>query len=529
MHGERTCWTMWALVGATALGVGCKSEEQRWATGAEESGDATSVAYAPAYAGKPARRDYEGEPGEAALPPDPDEGTEDYTDYGARPFVETGRDTLSTFSVDVDTGSYTITRRKLREGLLPPAASVRVEEFVNYFRQKYGSPSEGPFAVVSEAAPSPFRQERIVLRVGLQGRRLDALTRKRANLVFLVDTSGSMQSPDKIGLVKESLKLLVQSLRADDRVSICTYAGHVELVLPPTQATDRRRILQALDRLSAGGSTAMSSGIDLAYELASREAESGSNTRVIVCSDGDANVGPSSHHEILRTIEGYRDRGITLGTVGFGMGNYKDTMMEQLANKGNGSYAYVDGLSEARRLFCEELVQNLEVIARDVKIQVAFDPERVRRYRLIGYENRAIHDDDFRDDKVDAGEVGAGHTVTALYEVDLVSGSDGPLGELRLRWKDGEPRQGLPDAAHEQAFSLTAHVHPEFAAASQRFRFTACVAEFAEILRRSQHTGTPLRALLPLLEDALDPGFDDREHELLELVERAEVLLPRGT
>jgi Ca-activated chloride channel homolog len=454
--------------------------------------------------------------------------SEQFTDYGVRPFVDAAEDNLSTFSIDVDTGSYTISRRLLREGRLPPASSVRVEEFVNFFRQHYAGPKEGAFALHSEAAASPFRAGRVLLRVGLQGRRLDHRTRKPANLVFLIDTSGSMQSRDKIGLLKRSLSVLVENLSPQDRVSICTYAGSVRKILDPTSAAERGTILRALSRLRAGGSTAMASGIDLAYRLARAQAGPGVTTRVIVCSDGDANVGATSHEEILKLIHARREAGITLGTVGFGMGNYKDTMMEQLANRGNGSYAYVDSIEEANRIFGEELVSNLETIARDVKLQVAFDPARVRRYRLLGYENRAIHDDDFRRDEVDAGEVGAGHSVTALYELELVEGSAGPLGEVRLRHKPGQRLSVADERATEARFALSSEVASRFTKASQRFRFVSCVAEFAEVLRKSPHTRTGLRELAELTEASLDSKHDDREHEFLRMIQRAAFLAGRS-
>ena len=446
----------------------------------------------------------------ARLESAPERSDEGYREYGQRPFVDARRDNLSTFSIDVDTGSYTLARRKLREGLLPPPSAVRVEEFVNYFNQRYPDPAPGEvFRVCSEAAASPFRPGKTILRVGLQGRRLDALERRPANLVFLIDTSGSMQSPDKLGLLKQSLALLVENLRPEDRVAICTYAGSVRKVLDPTPASERGVILRALSRLRAGGSTAMASGIELAYGLAARGARPGVSTRVFVCSDGDANVGPTSHEEILRSIAAQRAQGITLGTIGFGMGNYKDELMEQLADRGDGSYAYVDSLEEARRLFEEELVSNLEVIARDVKLQVAFDPARVRRYRLVGYENRAILDEDFRRDAVDAGEVGAGHSVTAIYELELVPESRGALGEVRLRYKPGQGGPRATEEAVERRAALSAAAGP-FQSASQRFRFTACVAEFAEVLRRSPSAETPLAELCPRVEAALDPRHDAR-------------------
>ncbi len=449
--------------------------------------------------------------------------SEAYTDHGTRPFVETSRDRLSTFSIDVDTGSYTIARRKLNEGRLPPAAAVRVEEFVNYFRQDYASPTDGTFAIRSDAAASPFRAGKTILRVGLQGRRVADAERKPANLVFLVDVSGSMHSRDKLGLVKQSLVLLTRSLGPNDRVSLCTYAGRVALILPPTPASKQLRILAALRSLEAGGSTGMASGIDMAYELAARQARPGTNTRVIVCSDGDANVGPRTHGEILKLIASRRKQGIFLNTVGFGMGNYKDTMMEQLADQGDGIYSYVDTLSEARRLFCEELTSSIETIARDVKLQVVFNPERVTRYRLIGYENRAIRDRDFRNDAVDAGEIGAGHTVTALYELELAPGSEGPIGEVNLRFK-GSERNGWADAASEETYSLTAAVSPSFAEGSKSLRFIACVAEFAEILRQSRHSATDLETLADWLEGARSLT-DERELEFRNLVRRAATLV----
>jgi len=446
---------------------------------------------------------------------EPTANSEDYTDYGVRGFVDPVQDPHSTFSVDVDTGSYTIARRKLREGMLPPPAAVRVEEFVNYFRQGYPDPAPGEaFGITAQAMPSPWRPGKTLLRVGLQTKRIDHSQRKPANLVFLVDVSGSMSSPDKLGLIKQSLGILTRSLRPDDTVAISTYAGSVETVLAPTPVAEREEILDALDDLEAGGSTAMGSGIALAYSLASERAGPGANTRVIVCSDGDANVGATHHDQLLETIRGYRGKGITLGTVGFGMGNYRDTLMEQLADAGDGSYAYVDGLSEARRLFSEDLISSLELVARDAKIQVEFDPARVARYRLIGYENRAILDQDFRNQRVDAGEVGAGHAVTALYELELHDAL-GDLGVVRVRY---QPPEGGEAIEQEQPIpgELLA---PE--TAPKRLHFVAAVAEFAERLRNSPHVETPWPTLLAACESSLSSPSDAREHELLDLVRRA--------
>lgn len=453
-------------------------------------------------------------------PPEPRTG-EEYIDYGVRPFVDAASDPLSTFSVDVDTGSYTITRRKLREGALPPPAAVRAEEFVNYLRPGVPAPLAAAFAVHTELSPSPLRPERALLRVVLQARR--PADRPPCNLVFLVDTSGSMRSPDKLPLLQRSLALLTEALRPDDRVAVCTYAGDTRVVLAPTPASEREAIMGALRGLTASGSTAMGSGIELAYGLAARMARPGTSTRVFVCSDGDANVGPTSHEQILALIERQRRAGITLGTVGFGMGNYRDGLMEQLADHGDGSYAYVDSEAEAQRLFQEDLTSSLQLIARDAKVQVAFDAARVARYRLIGYENRALLDEQFRDDSVDAGEVGAGHAVTAFYELELVPGSQGALGEVRLRWREAEP---LPEdtGAQELVTPLPAALAPSFAETSPGFRVQACAAELAEILRHSPHVASRPDDLLPLLEAALERGSDERDHELLELTRRAAAL-----
>lgn len=513
-----------ALSAATA--IGCGSSPWKGADGCAEApmapqdrGGATV-----AYRAAPAKTEYY----ESKIADPEPRSSEQYTDYGVRSWVDAAKDARSTFSIDVDTGAYTVVRSKLRSGTLPPTAAVRVEELVNYFRQDYPDPKTGPFAVLSEAASSPFRPGKVILRVGLQGKRIDPAKRKRANLVFLVDTSGSMSAPNKLGLVKQSLRVLVGSLRADDRVAICTYAGSVQTILEPTPASDKRAILGALSRLRSGGGTAMGSGVALAYSLAARMAQPGTLSKVFVCSDGDANIGPMSHHQILETIARHKERGIFLGTVGYGMGNYKDTMMEQLADRGEGNYAYVDSLQEAERLFGEDVTASLTVLARDVKLQVAFDATRVARYRLLGYENRAILDQDFRNDHVDAGEIGAGHTVTALYELDLVTDSSGPLGTVSLRYKAAErPAKGEPDVASEETFGLTGAVSA-FGQASQRFRFTACVGEFAEVLRKSPHVQTRLPNLVGQLEGALDKKHDDREHDLLGLVKQAALLITRS-
>jgi Ca-activated chloride channel family protein len=444
--------------------------------------------------------------------------TEDYAHHDVNRMTLVADDRLSTFAVDVDTASYAIVRRKILEGQAVPADAVRVEEFLNYFRYAYEGPGdERPFAVHTEAAPSPFTPGRHVLRVAVKGRDVAPAQRKRANLVFLVDVSGSMSSPDKLPLAQRSLRILVDNLNPGDTVALVTYAGATRVLLPPTGIEDKAKIHAAIDELSAGGSTAMGSGIELAYRLAARRLSDDTVSRVIVLSDGDANVGRTTHEEILATIRGHVREGVTLSTVGFGMGNYKDRLMEQLANKGNGNAYYIDGISQAKRVFQEQLGGTLEVIAQDVKVQVEMHPAAISAYRLVGYENRDLADRDFRDDRVDAGEIGAGHSVTALYEVELAPGSHGPLATVRLRAK--KPR-GAEAAEHAVEVGRD-RLRASFAEASPDLRFATAVMGFAEILRRSPYAdGWKLEDVRAVARAATPPGNAERE-ELLELVGRA--------
>lgn len=449
---------------------------------------------------------------------------EDYTKYSINKMTLTKEDNLSTFSIDVDTGSYTIARRKLNEGYLPPAQSVRVEEFINYFQYKYPQPATNhPFSVTMEASASPFNQGRHLLRVGIKGRTVEADQRPTSHLTFLVDTSGSMQSPDKIGLVKDSLRVLVENLRPTDTVAISTYAGGVKLVLPPTQATHKDLILKSLYQLEAGGGTAMASGIELAYQQALfqlQQGKKGDINRVIICSDGDANIGNTNPTEILKLIEGYVKQNITVSTIGFGMGNYKDSMMEQFANKGNGNYFYIDNIQEAKKVFSERLTSNLQVIAKDVKIQVEFDPATVAKYRLVGYENRDIADKDFRNDKVDAGEIGPGHTVTALYELELQPQCTNNLATVRLRYKAPEG-----EVAKEVATNFESNrVQQTFNKTSEDFRFTVAVAAFAEVLRGSKEARAwSLNTIANMVRES-NSGKAEERQEFLSLINKAQQL-----
>jgi len=443
---------------------------------------------------------------------------ESYQNYGTNKFTDPSQDKFSTFSIDVDTGSYTIARRKLNEGGLPPSDAVRVEEFINYFKYSYPSPKTAPFAVNLEAAPSPFsaKPNMFVMRVGVQAKKIDEASRKPIHLTFLVDVSGSMNSADKLSLAQRSMAFLVDNLREQDTVAIATYAGRVSQILPPTHASDREEILGAIEKLRSGGSTGMSDGLEAAYQLAAQTIEKDEVSRVIVLSDGDANVGATSHDKILSRIKGYVAKGVTLSTIGFGMGNYKDTMMEQLANKGNGNYYYIDDFKEAQRIFGEQLDGTLQVVAKDVKIQVEFDPDEVVAYRLIGYENRDIADKDFRNDKVDAGEIGAGHTVTALYEVELRTSEPTEFAKIRLRHK-----MPTEDVAKEATFPIqVATFRKTVGDASGDFQFAVAVAGFAEILRRSTYAEN---LTYDLILEVAKPGVgkDPRRKEFLGLVKKA--------
>ncbi|MEW5742755.1 MAG: von Willebrand factor type A domain-containing protein [Myxococcota bacterium] len=451
-------------------------------------------------------------------------GSEDYGEAKLNPWTLTERDHLSTFAVDVDTASYTLGRRKLLSGELPPAASVRVEEWLNYFRYRYPQPEKGQALTVQlDAAPSPFTAGKHLLRVGVQGRSLDLSERKAAHLTFLVDVSGSMQGADRLPLAKRALRLLVDQLHDGDTVALVTYAGNVRVVLPHTGMEQKAKIHQAIEDLSAGGSTAMGSGIELAYQQALKVLDGKSISRVIILSDGDANVGKTSHEEILETIEGHVKEGVTVTTVGFGMGNYKSVLMEQFADKGNGNHFYVDSLMAARRIFVEQLGGTLQVIAQDVKLQVDFDARQVNAYRLIGYENRDIADRDFRNDKVDAGEIGSGHTVTALYEVDLKEGAGAGLVTVRLRAK--EPRG---TTASEKAFVFPqAALAARFEDASVDLRFATAVMAAAEIFRGSPDAAEwSYGDVMRIARDATPPGNAERQ-EFLSLLEHAQSLAGR--
>jgi len=422
-----------------------------------------------------------------------------FKDYGTNPMVDTRDDHLSTFALDVDTGSYTISRNYIRNGSLPPADAVRVEEFVNYFGQGYSYPSERQaFNISLDGAPSPFTEtERYqMLRIGIQGYDVPKSERKDASLTFVIDVSGSMNRENRLELVKESLALLVAQLDERDRVSIVVYGSEARVVLEPTPGDDRRTIQRAIDRLSPEGATNAEAGLRLGYQMADEAFNRNGINRVILCSDGVANVGDTDHESIWDQVKRYAGKEITLATIGFGMGNYNDVLMEQLADNGNGFYAYVDDIEEARRLFVDRLTSTLQTIALDAKAQVDFNPDVVARYRLVGYENRDIADEDFRDDSVDAGEIGAGHSVTALYEIKLHPDVTGRIATVQLRWQDPDTRR-----VTEISETLdTRDLAERFEDADPYFQWAVIVAEYAEILRDSYWAGES--SLDEVLEEA---------------------------
>ncbi len=372
------------------------------------------------------------------VPTDP--GREQYDGEEVSPVRLTSAEPVSTFSVDVDTGAYANARRFLTQGQMPPRAAVRTEEMINYFRYDYAKPAgrSQPFSVNTDIARTPWNEDTYLMRIGLRGYDLPREDRPPANLVFLMDVSGSMGQPDKLPLVKTALAGLAGELSPQDRVSIVVYAGAAGMVLEPTN--DTKKIRRALDELSAGGSTAGGAGLKLAYNIAEDSFIKGGVNRVILATDGDFNVGVSSQDALIELIEEKRDSGITLTTLGFGQGNYNEAMMEQVANHGNGNYAYIDSALEAKKVLGEEMSSTLFTIAKDVKIQVEFNPAVVSRYRLVGYENRALREEDFNNDAVDAGDIGAGHQVTAIYEI-VPAGTKGWIAPRRYEDKPSQTAQ----------------------------------------------------------------------------------------
>jgi Ca-activated chloride channel homolog len=422
--------------------------------------------------------------------------------------VEAARDSLSTFAIDVDRASYTYGLQSLRGGMLPQPASVRVEEWVNAFPSSLPDAKELPYAVHTSLARAPFDAGKVLLKVSLQGKRIPNAARKPADLVWLVDVSGSMSGEARLGLAQESMRIMLEGLREQDTVAIVTYAGAVRDVLPPTHGNQKARIRSAIDALTSGGGTAMGDGMKVAYQHAVSRVRGGAVSRVMVFSDGDANIGYLGHQQILEQIAAHVKEGVMLTTIGFGMGNYRASDMEQLADKGNGQSLYIDTRDEAQRVFGPEgLAGTLETIAKDVKVQVAFDAKKVKSYRLVGYENRDVADQDFRNDAVDGGEIGAGHAVTALYELE-VTGDDGELAVATVR---GQRLDGK--GAFEVASKVVKHGKlPGLADAEVEMRFASAVALSADQVRTSSPDAEKLVQLTRIAAGATEGRLERAEY-----------------
>lgn len=469
---------------------------------------------------------------------------EGYSFNEENPFQKASDHPLSTFSIDVDAASYSNVRRILNESRLPPADAVRIEEFINYFHYEYPEPQgEHPFSITTELAACPWSPAHKLVRVGIKGQSIAKENLPPNNLVFLIDSSGSMMSNDKMPLLKKGLRLLVEQLRKEDRISIVTYAGSAGLVLPPTSGAKKEVILQALDQLEAGGSTAGGAGIQLAYKVAADTFLKKGNNRVILATDGDFNVGVTSDGELTRLIEEKREHGVFLTVLGFGTGNVQDSKMEQLADKGNGNYAYIDDIMEAQKVLVKEMGATLLTIAKDVKIQVEFNPARVSSYKLIGYENRMLRAEDFNNDKKDAGELGAGGTVTALYEVVPVGVADDTLPTVDpLKYQ--KPAAAAPEASDSKELLTVkfrykkpkenesrlivrplADENREWSQASPDFKFAASAAGFGMMLRGSKTKGDlTYEKVRAMAKDGLGKDEDGYRAEMIRLIDKANLI-----
>ena len=542
---------LFALISSTAL-VGCHRAATRPSEAEAAAADAAAIVVtgsrapraealmmaAPPAPPAPAKSLYV-----ASTPPAQTANTEQYEAREDNPIHRAAEQPVSTFSVDVDTGSYSNVRRMLNDGMRPPTDAVRAEEFINYFHYGHPAPTHAgtPFRVTTELAPAPWNAKRQLLMIGIKGYEVPAAKLPPANLVLLIDTSGSMDAPDKLPLLKRSLALLVRQLRPQDRVSIVVYAGSAGLVLPPTPGDRQGEILAALARLEAGGSTNGGEGIQLAYAMAKQAYVPGGVNRVLLATDGDFNVGVVDRRALETLVADQRQHGIALSTLGFGQGNYNDEMAERLADVGDGNHAYIDTALEAQRVLVQQMGGTLHTIARDVKVQVEFNPAQVAEYRLIGYENRLLRREDFANDKVDAGDIGAGHEVTALYEITPVgsgveripalrygggasrpNATAGELAHLRLRYK-------RPGDAESRLIE-----HPVGASAtnppSNALRLAASVAGFADALRGGTHLEQwSWEQIASTAHGARGDDRDGQRAELLRLIQTARTLTAGGS
>ena len=471
----------------------------------------------------------------------PNWNRESYNAVHENGFITTSHDSLSTFSIDVDTASYANIRRFLRDSRLPPVGAVRIEEMINYFSYDYPQPTGNhPFSVTTELGPCPWNQKHQLVRIGLKAKDMDKNDLPPSNLVFLIDVSGSMQAANKLPLLKKAMTMLVKQLDARDRAAIVAYAGQDRVVLEPTPGSEQKKIITAIESLGAGGATHASSGIRTAYKLARQAYMPKGNNRIILASDGDFNVGVTSRGELERLIEEKRKSGIYLSVLGFGMGNYHDDTMEILADKGNGNYSYIDSLLEAKKVMVKEMSGTLFALARDVKIQVEFNPAQVAAYRLIGYENRTLADEDFNNDKKDAGEIGVGHTVTALYELIPAGAQDVPVVDP-LKYQQTKPTGNHVDEImtvklrykplHQKSSVLMDTVvhkadrQTNLSATSTDFRFAAAVAGFGMLLTDSEYSGDlNYDSIISLARSAKGADRNGYRAECVQLMETAQML-----
>ena len=452
-------------------------------------------------------------------------------------FKKTAKDPVTTFSADVDRASYSNVRRMLNYGQKPHKDAVRIEELINYFDYNYTPPAEGsktPLNATTTLSSCPWNPDNYLLRIGLQAKKIDLTKAPPSNMVFLIDTSGSMDEPNKMPLLKASFKLLLDNLRPEDRIAIVVYASQTGIALPSTPAKEKEKISKVIDDLVASGSTAGGAGLQTAYEVAEKNFLPKGNNRIILATDGDFNVGISSRDELQRLVEEKRNNGIYISVLGYGMGNYRDDMVETIANKGNGNYAYIDNFTEAKKVLVNEFGGTLYTVAKDVKLQLEFNPQYVKEYRLVGYENRALANEDFEDDKKDAGEIGAGHTVTALYELIPIKGAttDGlryqkqvkegfanELAFLKIRYKDPMAKDAKSvEESTPIPFSLT-----DLTQTDDDYRFAAAVAEWGMLLRNSKYKAkSSYKQVIDLAKNAIGKDEEGYRKEFIRLVELSE-------
>ena len=469
------------------------------------------------------------------------ESRETFKELKENPFVEVSSQPVSTFSVDVDRAAYSNIRRMIQQGTFPPKDAVRIEEMINYFDYDYPTPNAqtpSPLRVSYEQAPAPWNAQHQLLRIGLKTKPLDLSQTPPSHLVFLIDVSGSMIDYNKLPLLKASLKLLLQKLKEQDKVSIVTYASGTRVALEPTSVREREKIENVLDELEAGGGTSGEQGIQLAYEQAHKAFIKGGNNRIILATDGDFNIGINNPNDLKTFVEKQRERGVYLSVLGFGMGNYRDDMAETLADSGNGNYAYIDNLTEAKKVLVNEFGGTLFTVAKDVKLQIEFNPKYVKQYKLLGYENRMLANEDFTNDKKDAGEVGAGHSVTAIYEIVPSDGKvtsslryqDSQLNEigkgnevafLKIRYKD--PKEA--NAASREVVEPLVFDLKQLSQASDDFRFAAAVTEFGLLLRDSEHkANASYDQVVELAKNAFGRDEEGYRKEFVRLVESAKLM-----